>query len=70
MKKETANLIRGLNRISPFTWELEIEGNSFTILCEESEVRDPETGTMLSNLSEASCQEWLARIIRMEEGEE
>ena len=59
-------LLQKLNADSPFVWEVRTDGHDFTILCEETEVHDPETGAYLTDLSREVCEEWLQKIIDME----
>lgn len=59
-------LLEHLNKTSPFTWEIEKEGSLYTILCEQMEVHDPDSGMYLNNLSRIACENWLKKIIMME----
>ena len=58
-------LLEQLNEISPFTWEIEKEGSLYTILCEQAEVHDPDSGMYLNNLSKTACENWLNKILMM-----
>lgn len=57
--------IDALNAISPFSWALEKSGDRYTILCEDLEIHDPESGKYLTDMDEATCKEWLVRLTSM-----
>ena len=56
-------LLRELNSVSPFYWEVNTDGYKFNIYCEGTYCEDFETGTVLENLTEEECENWLTEII-------
>lgn len=57
--------IDALNSISPFSWALEKSGDRYTILCEDLEIHDPESGAYLTNMDRDTCKEWLVKLTSM-----
>lgn len=53
-----------LNSNSPFLWEVRTDGKSYTILCEDAEVFDPDTGEYLTDISLNQCEVWLTNLNR------
>ena len=58
-------LLKTLNRRSPFLWEVHTDGTDYTILCEGTEVHDPESGIYLTDLTELDCEIWLEKLVSM-----
>lgn len=58
-------LLRQLIRRSPFLWEVKTDGVDYTILCEGTEVHDPESGIYLTDLTELDCEIWLEKLVKM-----
>ena len=56
--------LRILNNNSPFLWEIRTDGQSYTIMCEDAEVFDPDTGEYLTNMTTAECEVWLQDLNR------
>lgn len=56
-------MLKELNSVSPFTWEIQTDGTNYTILCEGLEVHDPESGTYLTNIDKSSCEIWVRKIL-------
>lgn len=53
-----------LNNNSPFLWEVRTDGKSYTIMCEDAEVFDPDSGEYLTNMTAAECEVWLTNLNR------
>lgn len=58
-------ILRKINEISPFTWEIVNDGDTFTILCEGAECRDPRNGKDLTNMTASECAEELETIVNL-----
>lgn len=56
--------LAALNSNSPFLWEVRTDGKSYTIMCEDAEVFDPDTGEYLTNMTAAECEVWLTNLNR------
>lgn len=54
-------LLKKLNRRSPFTWEIRTDGFSYGIYCENMDVYNSE-GETLEGLDEQTCLEWLGKF--------
>lgn len=64
------DLLKELNELSPFVWEIRTDGYNFTLLCEDLDVHDPKSGRYLTDMSPQNCEAWLKKLIAMERGEE
>lgn len=59
------NLLNKLNQETPFTWEIQRNGVRYTILCEETEVHDPESGSYLTDMDATTYNAWLQKLTDM-----
>lgn len=59
-----SNLLRKINRNSPFLWEVKTEGWNYSILCDGDVAEDPETGEPYLDMTEDGCVKMLKEILR------
>lgn len=64
------DLLRELNDVSPFVWEIRTDGYNYTIMCEGLEVHDPDSGRYLTDMSPENCEAWLKKLVAEGRGEE
>jgi hypothetical protein len=59
------DLLQKLNLESSFTWEVKTDGTKYTILCEQMDVHDPESGSYITDMDETTCNAWLQKLADM-----
>ena len=58
------DVIRDLNSVSPFLWEVRTNGRTFHILCEDGICEDDATGTVLEDLTAEEAEYWIRKILK------
>ena len=57
------NLLRKINRNSPFLWEVKMDGWNYSILCDGNVAEDPETGEPYLDMTEYECRKVLEEVL-------
>lgn len=57
------NLLRKINRNSPFLWEAKTDGWNYSILCDGKVAEDPDRGEPYLDITEDECGKVLEEVL-------